>query len=114
MPVGRVEYFFVAPLSFSEYLFAHKETTLLGVIKKAELAKIESLTKDQHTRLLSHMRDYFLVGGMPEIVLAKTENDLGSVSLLQRNIIASYRDDIQKYPGTNHIRGIVREVFEGP
>ena len=31
---------------------------------------------------------------------------------IQRNVISSYRDDLQKYPATAHIRCVVRDIFD--
>jgi len=112
MPVGRVEYLHVAPLTFKEFLDAKGLHSLKDAVEKASPWTKHSPTPVEHTRLLAALREFFLVGGLPESVFASREEGLGGATAIQRNIIASYRDDLQKYPATAHIRAIVRDVFD--
>jgi predicted AAA+ superfamily ATPase len=112
MPVGRVEYLHVAPLTFKEFLDAKGLHDLKRSLEVASPWTPYAPTMDQHTRLLTALREFFLIGGLPESVLASREKGLLEATAIQRNIIASYRDDLQKYPTTAHIRSIVRDVFD--
>jgi len=112
MPVGRVEYLHVAPLSFSEFLDARGLSDLLQVVERASPWTATTPTPSEHARLMSTVRDFFLVGGMPEAVLTLLDEGVAAAGKIQSGILASYRDDLQKYPGTAHIRSIVRDIFD--
>lgn len=112
MPVGRVEYLHVAPLTFKEFLVAKGLTNLKNTVENASPHTASSPTHGEHTHLLAALREFFVVGGLPEAVLAARESGVAEAATIQRNILSSYRDDLQKYPATAHIRTIVREVFD--
>jgi predicted AAA+ superfamily ATPase len=112
MPVGRVEYLHVAPLTFKEFLAAKGLLNLQDVVENASPWTPHSPTQSEHTQLLASLREFFLVGGLPEVVLTAREQGFAEAAAIQRNIMASYRDDLQKYPATAHIRTIVREIFD--
>jgi len=94
VPVGRVQYMQVYPMSFYEYLNAIRGKSL------AEESLKHPDTVDEHVQnmLLEELRRYFFVGGMPECV--KTFSDSESMLetfKVQSEIIESYRDDFLKY-----------------
>ena len=64
MPVGRIEYLYMGPLSFEEFLAARQEDRLLDYIRLHTPDQTPSLAA--HERLLLLLREYLLVGGMPE------------------------------------------------
>jgi len=110
MPVGRLEFLAVAPLTFKEYLSAMQKGDLKEVIDDAHPKKPASLSLKQHHLLMQQLNDYFLTGGMPEAVAAAAEGQ--SSETICRSLLAAYRSDLQKYPSTGHIRDIVRTVFD--
>lgn len=112
MPVGRVEYLQVAPLTFKEFLAARGLDELKMVVETASPWTTHLPSSSQQTRLLEALRDFFMVGGLQEAVLAFNESGVAESTVVQRNILTSYRDDLLKYPATAHIRSIVREVFD--
>jgi predicted AAA+ superfamily ATPase len=94
IPVGRVQYLHVYPMSFYEYLLA------LGKTPMAEhsIASPENIPKPAQQMILDELRIFFFVGGMPECI--KTWRDSGSLVetfAVQSEIIESYRDDFSKY-----------------
>lgn len=94
MPVGRVQYLHMHPMTFHEYLLA------MGKGPMAEYALIPPVDVDQAVQgmILNELRNYFFVGGMPECI--KTYRDSGSMLatfLVQSEILESYRDDFSKY-----------------
>lgn len=109
-PVGRVDFMYLKPLSFREFLWA------LG--KEHHLEFLDRLTLEQavdlpvHERLLELVRLYFLVGGMPEVV--KAYRDSQSIEVcekVQNRILNTYRTDFGKYASkANHKR--LQRVFE--
>jgi predicted AAA+ superfamily ATPase len=96
MPVGRVDYLFLGPMSFREYLLAHGQDRLLGLIDG--FAWNDTFPDAAHDRLLDALREFFVVGGMPEAVAKSVEDpDIGKVLDVQASICETYQDDFGKY-----------------
>ena len=95
MPVGRIEYFHLGPLTFKEFL---KETEQ-ELINPLENFKIDDdWPESLHRRLTEKQREYLFVGGMPEAVLTYSEtNSLEDVSAIHESILNTYNDDFSKY-----------------
>ena len=98
VPVGRVQYLHLYPMTFREYL--------LGIGNKvaAETAARHPSEIDDgiQRQLLKELKTYFFVGGMPESV--QVYRDTGSLVesfQAQAEIIGSYREDFAKY--TPHV-----------
>jgi len=95
MPVGRIEYLFLGPMSFYEYLLARRETDLCELMTSFSW---EVFPLAAHDRLLRHLRNFLLIGGMPEAVLAAIESgDPEEISDVHSSIIETYVDDFGKY-----------------
>ncbi len=95
MPVGRVEYHHIGPVSFSEFIACTAPD--LNPWREAA-ARFETVPESAHRRLLSRMREYFFVGGMPEAVQVFLDSgSLSEVQDVQRSIAETYQDDFSKY-----------------
>ena len=95
MPVGRIEYLHLGPMTFREFLAA-TDPDAAGPAADPDLATPP--TDAAHRRLGRRLREYLLVGGLPEAVLAYC--DSGSpmeVAAVHRSIAATYEDDFAKY-----------------
>ncbi len=98
MPVGRINYMHVEPLSFEEFLLAQNKTELVNYLHHFHWDK--SISMVIHNQCLKLFREYLLVGGLPEAI--KNWNDERSFQQLhqtQRELLATYRDDFSKYSG---------------
>lgn len=96
MPVGRIEYLHLGPMSFTEYLIAKDEKFLLDLITHYELA--DDISDNAHAQLNHLQREYMLIGGMPEAVLTYLESEqIEQVQSVQDSIIYTYQDDFAKY-----------------
>ena len=95
MPVGRIEYYHLGPLSFKEYLLA-RDKELHDYIGNIQID--HTIPQSQHRKLLERQREYLFVGGMPEAVhiFIKT-GSFEEVSNIQRDILGTYLDDFSKY-----------------
>lgn len=96
LPVGRVEFLYLGPMTFKEFLWALGEDKLAESLSQFKLEK--GISQSLHERALKHQRAYLFVGGMPEAVLkySKTE-DFKQVKKIQSDILDVYRDDFNKY-----------------
>lgn len=110
MPVGRVEYYFLGPLTFREFLRAVGENLLAdSLMEQTDLATFSATA---HDRLLDLLRQYLLVGGMPEAVAHYAETrDLSAVISVHRSILGTYTDDFSKYARGSDLERI-RRIFE--
>ena len=94
IPVGRVQYLYMYPMTFYEYLLAINRETMAKFL----LCSPETIPEKIQKRLLIELKNYFFVGGMPECV--KTYASTGSLTktfAVQSEILDSYRDDFSKY-----------------
>lgn len=96
MPVGRIEYLHLGPMTFSEFLLALGETYLVKQLNDYQLG---SELPDSATRKLSdYQRLYLFVGGMPESVLVYSQTQsLTEVQNIHRSLLQTYQDDFSKY-----------------
>ena len=96
MPVGRVSFCYIEPLSFEEFLLAKNETVLLAFIQQMDFTTPVALPV--HHKLLDLFREYLIVGGMPEAVATWVNTDaLAEVARIQSDLRMAYRDDFVKY-----------------
>lgn len=96
MPVGRIQYLFLSPLSFGEFLTALGETELRAHVN--EYANLASLAESLQTKLIEYVRKYFIIGGMPAVVQEFiTNRKILSCQKIQRSILDTYADDFAKY-----------------
>ncbi len=98
MPVGRIQYFFIEPLGFEEFLLAKNETHLLSAIEKTSFEK--PLNASLHDKASQLFKEFVTVGGMPEAISTwiKTSS-LQSLAEVHNNLINTYQDDFAKYAG---------------
>ena len=102
MPVGRIQYLHMGPMTFSEFLFALNEDKLFRFIKKYELG--QGIGEIVHRRLLELLRSYYFVGGMPEAVAVfEKSRSYKAVMEVHNSIIETYRDDFPKYSGSRNL-----------
>ena len=99
------------PLDFEEFLLAEGEDVLIDYIKECFLKKFP-LKNEYHKRASRCFREYLLVGGMPQSVVAYIEGnkDFYLADRQKRNILRLYRDDISKADKKYKIR--VSNIFE--
>lgn len=110
MPVGRVEYLYMKPLSFREFLIVSGYDALLEAIQLATFQK--PISDVFHNKLLQLIRDYLLVGGMPAAVAQYiTQGQFESAQRQQTIILSTYRDDFSKFSKLNDHK-YLQKVFE--
>lgn len=97
MPVGRISYMFMGPMSYIEFLWACGEERLADYICSASAGEAE-LTDAVHGKAMELFRQYCLCGGMPEAVKTwSASRDPGRVGVVQQDLLLTYRDDFNKY-----------------
>ena len=101
MPVGRVEYLYMMPCSFDEFLLNSGNEQLWQALSKTDFT--HPISDAVHHHLLKLFKDYMIVGGMPEAMQTYIEtHDLQKVQRVQNSILQTYRDDFGKYANIAH------------
>ncbi len=110
-PVGRVQFEWLRPMGFEEFLNATGHTRLAGNLP--DLSLNEPLPDLIHEKFLEQLRYYFLTGGMPEAVSIFAESgSLQEVSQIHDNITRAYLQDFTKYKEGMKDNDCTQRVFE--
>lgn len=99
------------PVDFEEFMQYMGEELLLEYIKKCLESK-QALGQKMHQKAMHLFKEYLLVGGMPQAVVAFKENarDFSAADIEKRDILSLYRDDIKKAAKRYNSR--VSAIFE--
>lgn len=98
MPVGRIQYFFIEPMGFEEFLLAKKEEHLLKLLRDCTVQN--PLNTALHNKTNKLFKEFLMVGGMPEAVATWVEmGSMEALSMVHNNLIHTYQDDFAKYTG---------------
>ena len=85
------------PLDFEEFLWAMGDEATYPLIKRCFETK-KPLGSALHRKIMNDFRQYILVGGMPQSVLAYMNGkDFEASDTAKRRILKLYRDDIAKF-----------------
>ncbi|MEN8128333.1 MAG: ATP-binding protein [Planctomycetota bacterium] len=109
VPVGRVQYLHISPMTFYEYLLAMNKEVLAEKLLKHPREHSEVVGRAINEQL----KNYIFVGGMPEAVKAyrDTHSKLEAYEI-HSEILESYREDFSQYcPHLNP--AFLDGVFEG-
>ncbi|MBU1171764.1 MAG: AAA family ATPase [Proteobacteria bacterium] len=95
MPVGRIEFIYIYPMSFNEFLLSIHPKLYEFIKKWTFEVHISELI---HRKLSECLRYFFFTGGMPEAVAAWIENNnLVDVQRIQNSILTTMQNDFAKY-----------------
>lgn len=97
IPVGRIQYLFMEPMSFNEFLAATNKNRLVEYIENLTLkTKFDELI---HEKLLEEVKKYMILGGMPKVLEAYVGSGEQFIQPLQiQNTVAlTYKEDFAKY-----------------
>lgn len=105
-PVGRVEYVYLHPLNFTEYLEA--------IGHQAALEQMNSLPVKPfaHPILLDLFNRYAIIGGMPEAVSVFIAKDsLTDLPKVYESIWSTYQNDVEKYTSNDSERNVIKHIM---
>lgn len=106
-PVGRVEYLYLYPFNFIEFLQALEHHSLMDEINIIPVRKIA------HQPLMEKFHKYALIGGMPEIVKEYARHrTFSNLSATYESIWASYADDVEKYGSSYSSRNVLKFIIQ--
>ena len=100
-PVGKIQLLEMYPMSFLEFLDAIGNEELALLIRNADF----QMMKVFRDKFILHLKQYFFIGGMPEVVQEYIENrDFNKARKIQKDLVQLYEYDFSK-----HTSGITSE-----
>ena len=106
-PVGRIEYLFLYPMTFREFLKAMGEDDILTLLNEIPLPEWVL------PGIYRLYREYTMIGGMPEAVSQYCSNrNIVDCVPVYRNLYMSYVDDVAKYAKNMTQEQILRTFIE--
>ena len=91
-PVGRVQYLYLYPFNFLEYLEAKNHQGALEAIAQVPIPTYA------HRTLKNLFHEYAIIGGMPEIVTSYLKSGaISDLAMVYENIWETYKNDVEKY-----------------
>ncbi|MCP4147445.1 MAG: DUF4143 domain-containing protein [bacterium] len=109
-PVGNVSFLQLSPMSFEEFLLAIDDERSYD--RLCSINYPDTIPGVIHQRLMDRLREYFIVGGLPEVVETYRENRDNKVEAFlmvrakQEELLNTYRSDFAKYSGKIRAREI--------
>jgi len=99
------------PLDFEEFLWAIGDESIVPFLKLCFDNKTQ-LGQSMHRKVMNIFRQYVMVGGMPQAVLAYVNgSNFDAADTEKRDILKIYRSDITKYAAG--YKGKVTAIFDG-
>ncbi len=113
MPVGRIQFIYLEPLSFGEFLTASGNELLRRHLLEIRLNSVFDDTI--HQKLMDLLRTYLIVGGMPAVVKEYLENrNLLNCQRIQNSLLQAYRSDFGKYAKSSELKYLQKVFDEAP
>lgn len=95
-PVGKINRLSMYPMSFSEFALAEGYENILKLL--ADWKHDREIPEQYMHVLTKTLKEYYIIGGMPEVVDSYLENhDFAEVDDIQDEILDDYADDFSKY-----------------
>jgi uncharacterized protein len=106
-PVGRVEFLYLHPLNFPEYLQAIGHTLAFEELHQLPIRPVA------HEILLKLFHRYTITGGMPEIIKWEVEkSNLAELPPIYESIWETYKNDVEKYTTNDTERKIIKHIMD--
>ena len=100
-PVGKVSSLYLFPLSFREFLAGIGQEAYSDMLMNGDMEMICTFRE----RYTDWLRQYFFIGGMPEVVNDFAQNgDFSRVRSIQNNLLRNYVDDFGKHSPPEEVR----------
>lgn len=110
-PVGRVTFRVLRPFTFFEFLAAN-ERDVLAQHLAAAVSEGRPIPPALHEQALDLLRDYLLVGGMPEAVARwAAEHNPATVRGVHRDLVQALAEDLQRFGNLREV-GYLEAAFE--
>ena len=106
-PVGRIEYLYVHPLNFEEFLGAISNQGVVDALKTIPVPDYA------HKILMDLFHEYAIIGGMPEVVSNYVrDKDIAKLAKNYNQLWEGYKGDVEKYARNATEQKVIRHVIE--
>lgn len=106
-PVGRVEYLYLYPLNFLEYLDAIGRHDAKALLKQVPVKAFA------HQVLLRLFNRYAIIGGLPEVVKLDIQNsNIADLPKIFESVWESYINDVEKYASNDTERNVIKHIIK--
>jgi len=96
MPVGRIEYLHLGPMTFEEFLLAGENRNLLDYLRHYSFK--EKLPDPVHQKLMALYKTFISLGGMPQVLSAfMGTSSFKEAEIIKESIMQTFKDDFSKY-----------------
>lgn len=107
-PTGKIDILHLYPMTYLEFLEALGENEKVKLLQSADQEETVNALLNNYVELL---RQYYFVGGMPEVVSEFIQSrNPNAVRKIQMSILSAYEADIAKHAGLDTLRA--RAVFQ--
>ncbi len=105
-PVGRVEYLYLYPLNFNEYLDAISHQAALEQLNTIPVKPVA------HKILLELFHRYAIIGGMPEVIKTDIQTkNVADLPTVYESIWGTYKNDVEKYTSNTSERRVIKHIM---
>lgn len=105
-PVGRVEFLYLNPCSYIEFLMANELTGMIDAANEIPFPQ------QLHEKALKLFSEYALIGGMPEIIKNYIDDkDAVKLESIYESLLVSYMDDAVKYSSNNSQASVIHHII---
>ncbi len=105
-PVGRIEYLYMYPLNFQEYLLAIDHKTANEQLNHIPVQPFA------HKILLDLFNRYAIIGGMPEVIKTYLQNkNVSDLPKIYESIWGTYKNDVEKYTSSETERKVIKHII---
>ena len=112
MPVGRINYMHLEPLSFEEFLRAQTNKQLNNYLMEYDWKT--NIPEALHNQYMDAFKEYMTIGGLPAVVSNWCQtHSFETVHQIQYELLATYRNDFSKYSGrlaTERLDEVIRAI----
>ena len=100
-PVGKVDFLYLFPMNFYEFLLATGENGLAQILENKQWDLLPVFTG----KFKEYLKYYFYIGGMPEVVNNfVTNRDWLNIRQIQKKILTAYENDFSKHAPKEEIQ----------
>ncbi|MCF6357343.1 MAG: AAA family ATPase, partial [Draconibacterium sp.] len=105
-PVGRVEFLYLYPLNFGEYLEAIEHKVAVEQFHKVPI------NPAAHQTLMKLFNNYAISGGMPEVIKVYMQNrSMADLPRIYESIWGTYKNDVEKYTTNDTERKVIKHII---
>ena len=103
VPVGRVQFLYMYPMSFMEFLSALEHPMLIKEILSHPVQ--EEASEVIHNKILDLLGNYLAIGGMPQAVACwKSMLNVHACSPIPQTLVSAYQYDFVKYGKSHQVK----------